>query len=76
VSRIVSAAVLAGAYPMSHKWGDARCLVHAVELDEAMTPRRVLCGRVKLKSISDDRTQYDTDPVNCPSCKARMKGAP
>jgi hypothetical protein len=73
-ARIVAAGVLAGCYPKSHKWSEDRCLVHAVEVDAEGDLVRVLCGGVKLSSISDDSTQFDVAPVSCPKClKKRSK---
>lgn len=62
---IVSAPVAGGAYPKSHK---GSTLWHGVELSERGSPIRVLCNRVSLDSILDDGTQYNRQPVDCPTC--------
>jgi hypothetical protein len=63
---IVIASLAAAAYVKART--SKRCLTHAVELDAAGTPLRVLCGKVKLENILDDATQYDTHELDCNAC--------
>lgn len=64
--RLVIAPLAGAAYVKART--SKRCLTHAVELDAAGTPLRVLCGKVKLENILDDATQYDTQPLDCDAC--------
>jgi hypothetical protein len=58
---------LAGAAYIKARTGN-RCLIHALELDDAGEPVRVLCGKVKLANVLDDATQYDRYPLDCDAC--------
>jgi hypothetical protein len=64
--RIVTAPLAGAAYVKARK--SNRSLTHAVELGDDGAPLRVLCGKVKLESILDDATQYDTHPLDCNAC--------
>lgn len=46
-------------------------LTHAVELDDNGNMVRVLCKKVKLESMLDDSSQFDLEPVSCPTCANR-----
>lgn len=70
---IISAGVLAGAYPRSHKWDEARTLIHAARAIAGEWPEP-LCTKVKRSgSVTDDSTQWNIAPVTCPACLAKLR---
>lgn len=62
-AEIVTRAVLAGAY-LKHKKALDSCLTHAVEIDGAGEPLRVLCKGVQVDNLCD------VDEPGGPTCKA------
>lgn len=62
---IASAPVAGGAY-VKRKIDST--LIHIIALNVQGEPTRVLCNRVKLESILDDRTQWNRHPVTCEAC--------
>jgi hypothetical protein len=70
---IVSAGVLAGAYPKGQKWDEHRQLWHAARIVADDWPEP-LCKKVKRRgSVNDDSTQFNLHPVTCPACLAKLR---
>jgi hypothetical protein len=64
--KIVSVPVAAGGT------GRGKNLWHACEVDARGVLRRVLCKRVTLANLLEDRVLYDAKPVTCPECVRSM----
>ncbi len=72
--KIVSAPLTCGAY--SKRQYNTEGFVfhtHAVEINAAGLPVRVLCKRAKLENVLPDRSLYDKVPVSCPACQVKMR---
>ena len=77
-TRIIVCGALEGAYDGCVRGKGPRrdqvCLTHAVELDAAGSPTRVLCRRVKLDSMCDDGPKSDWP--TCEECSKRLRRLP
>lgn len=69
---IVSAGVLAGAYPRGYDFNRS-LLIDAARVVAGDWPEP-LCRKVARRgSVTEDSTQWNRAPVDCPACLARLR---
>jgi hypothetical protein len=69
---VITAPLLADAYPPRQRKLDRKFLTHAFEIDSNREPIRVLCRKVQLDSVCDGATWTNDEPT-CATCAVRVR---
>lgn len=69
---VFSVPVSASAYPPHRLRDGSATLIHAGRMDSNLNAQP-LCKGIKAASILPDASQFNLEPVTCPSCLAKMR---